>query len=68
LKKELNRERMRVKDRSDEQLLTQKVTHLTTLNDNLAHENSMLKHQIEGYLIRQQALESDKDAALSLAH
>jgi hypothetical protein len=41
---------------------------LTTLNENLEHENGLLKHQIGGFEIRQHALESDKDAALSLAH
>lgn len=68
LKKELMKERMRLGDRSEAQLLSQKVSHLTTLNQNLEHENSILKHQLEGFQIRQHALESDKDAALSLAH
>lgn len=68
LKKELAREKLRVNDKSDELMLSQKVHHLTTLNENLVHENSMLKHQIEGFEIRQHALECDKEAALSLAH
>ena len=68
LKKELARERLRVSDKSGELVLKQKVHHLTTLNENLEHENGLLKHQIGGFEIRQHALESDKDAALSLAH
>ena len=68
LQYDLAAEKMKVADKSDETLLRQKLSHLTTIHEATLHHNSMLEDQVKGLLARQDAIASDKDAALALAH